>query len=491
MAMIDEGEAAGATLGALLARTVAARPTAVAIVEDGVATDWATFARLAEGLAADLAGRGIGRGGRVALWLPNGLDYLAAIVAVARLGALAVHVNTRSGPAEANDLLHRAQARLLIVHPSLDAKLRALTVTPDVMMADAVAVGEGSCPDQGQPDDDCLIYTTGGTTARPKLVVHCQRSIAAHAARVAQVARFDAPDAVYLAAVPLCGTFGNIGALAALAGGATLVMLPAFDADEASRLIRAHRVTHLLGDDRMVDRLAAAGPYDTVRFCGAAAFGADARPALAHGVAAGLHPRAIYGSSEAQALFALGDPAAGGWGAVTPVDPAARVALVEGELRLAGPSLFDRYLDDDAATDAAWQDGAFRTNDSATLDGQDFVFDGRMGDVLRLGGFLVSPLEIEAFLARQPGVAEAQVVGVEAERGAAAFAFAVPRPGAAIDEPALIARCRAELARYKVPTRVVAIDAFPTSAGPNGPKISRAELRRLAAAMQLERSIVP
>lgn len=467
----------GTTLNALLARTTAARPDSAAVVQDGELTDWATLSSLVEGMAACLAGRGIGRSDRVALRLANSRDYLTAILAIARLGAMAVHVNTRFGPAEIADLVHRTDARLLLT----DGPLRG---APAVDVVEVPLPSGGTCADLSVPEDDCLVYTTGGTTARPKLVVHRQGSIAVHAARVAQVAGFEAADAVYLAAAPLCGTFGNVGAMAALAGGATMVTMRSFDADEAARLIAEHRITHLLGDDRMVDRLAAAGTYSSVRFCGAAAFGADARPALARGVEAGLRPRAIYGSSEVQALFALGDEGGGGWGAVTPVHSSAEVAVVEDELRLAAPSLFDRYLDDPADTEAALRDGLFRTGDRAAVKDGGFVFEGRMGDVLRLGGFLVSPLEIEAFLTRQPGVAEAQVVGVPRERGTAAFAFAIPRPDHDIDEPALIERCRASLARYKVPVRVVAVDAFPVSTGPNGPKISRAELRRLAAEMQ-------
>lgn len=474
------------TLSALFDRIVAARPDAVAVIDGQQSTDWADLSRRVAGLGAQLTQLGVARGGRVALWLPNGRDYLVAILAVARLGALAIHVNTRLGPAEVGDLIVRTCARVLITHPSLRAKRRGVLPRHLHVIGDEEPLRvDGSCPDRATSDTDCLVYTTGGTTARPKLVVHRHHSIAAHALTVAPVAGFDQPDAAYLAAVPLCGTFGNIGAMAALAGGATLVMMPTFDADEAARLIDRHRITHLLGDDRLIDRLAAAGTYESIRFCGAAAFGADARPALARGVASGLKPRAIYGSSEVQALFALGDPAAGGWGAVVPVDPAARVAVIEDELRLAGPSLFDRYLDDDAATGAAREDGLFRTSDRGTVEGDGFVFDGRMGDVLRLGGFLVSPLEIEAFLTRQPGVAEAQVVGVEGAqnggRGTAPFAFVIAHAGAGIDEAALIAACTADLARYKVPVRIVAIEAFPTSTGPNGPKISRADLRRLAA----------
>ena len=477
------------TLNALLARAADARPDAVAVIERDAATSWAALARRVEGLAATLAREDVARGDRVALWLPNGGACLTAILAVARLGAVAVHVNPRFGVAEIGDLLARTGARVVITDAATRATRAALDLDGVRVFGDDAPVRfDGSRADRSAPDDDCLVYTTGGTTARPKLVVHRQRSIAAHALAVACAAGFDAPGAVYLAAVPLCGTFGNVGAMAALAGGATIVMQARFDAAEAARLIREHGVTHLLGDDRFVDALAGQGDLDSIRFCGAAAFGADARPALSHGVAAGLKPRAIYGSSEAQALFAIGDPASGGWGAVTPASPEARVAVAEGELRLAGPSLFDRYLNDPAAGDTAWAGGLFRTSDRATLTDGGFVFEGRMGDVLRLGGFLVAPQELEAFLSRQPGVAAAQVVGVEGDRGAAAFAFVVAHAGERIDEAALIARCRENLARYKVPVRVVAIDAFPTSTGPNGPKISRAELRRLAAARMLERS---
>jgi fatty-acyl-CoA synthase len=169
----------------------------------------------------------------------------------------------------------------------------------------------------------------------------------------------------------------------------------------------------------------------------------------------------------------------------------------DGELLLRGPSLFDRYLGDDAATARAWTtEGWFRSGDLAVVQrgsrgapaspnplppagGEGFGREGfdfltRAGDALRLGGFLVSPEEIEAFLLGQRGVTAAQVVA----RDGRAIAFVIP--GAGFDEAALRAACEHSLARFKVPARFVTLEKFPTTEGPNGRKVQRAALREMA-----------
>ena len=508
------GATAELRLTALLAGNAQSRPDAAAVTDEAGSLTWRGFAQQVEGLSAHLAALGVGRGAKVALWLPNGRHYLVAIFAAARRGAVAVHVNTRFGVAEVGDLLARSGAAVLVTRTGFAPVdfLRLLGDVPGDKLAEIRAVlclgaapatvaglpvqaprFEGTAPDLSRPGDACLTYTTGGTTARPKLVVHTQRSIAQHASAVMARIGTDAPGAALLAAVPFCGTFGNIAAMAAVAGGAHVVTMDVFDPERGDALIRRHGITHLVGDDRMLGRLATvaldgAGPHDRIRFFGVAAFHPDAEESCRRGVAAGFQPRPIYGSSEVQALFAIGQSGAGGWGTVTPVSKEAEFAIDAGpgqdELAIRGPSLFEGYADDPGATAAALSaDGWFRTGDRAERDGDGFVFHGRTGDVLRLGGFLVAPQEIEAFLQRQPGVTGAQVVGVEAARGIAAFAFVIAAPGTTVAEAALLRACRQSLARYKVPVRAVPVAAFPTSTGPNGPKISRAELRRMAVAL--------
>ena len=132
------------------------------------------------------------------------------------------------------------------------------------------------------------------------------------------------------------------------------------------------------------------------------------------------------------------------------------------ELWIDAPSRFIEYLEDPAATERATDaDGMFRTGDLARLAGTGFVYEARIGDAMRLGGFLVSPEEIEAVIQAQPGVAGAQVVA--ASRGGAdpvPVAFVRPAYGVELDEAALRARCLQQLARFKVPERIVVVEGL-------------------------------
>ena len=221
-------------------------------------------------------------GARVALWLPNSADYLAAIFACAWLGALAVHINTRFRTAEVGSLLRRTRAGALVTQwgfapvdfpaffsalPQEDRAALRCVLAPQTSLNSNALSGLPVLPLEGDPADagpdeaiggaPCLTFTTSGTTSGPKLVLHDQQTIAGHAADVARCIAFDADDAALLGAVPY-GTFGNAAAMAAVAGGAHIVCLAQFDGAAAAALIRHHRITHLIGGDDMFGRLAAA-----------------------------------------------------------------------------------------------------------------------------------------------------------------------------------------------------------------------------------------
>ena len=136
----------------------------------------------------------------------------------------------------------------------------------------------------------------------------------------------------------------------------------------------------------------------------------------------------------------------------------------------------------EATARAFTADGFFRTGDLAASVAPGFVYKSRIGDSLRLGGFLVNPEEIEAFLQTLPGVGEAQVVAAEANGERSAVAFIRPAPNAMPDEDAILAACRGSLARYKQPARAIVVEAFPVTDSPNGVKIQRAKLREMATA---------
>jgi fatty-acyl-CoA synthase len=480
--------------------------------------------------AAGLRKAGLGPSDRVALWLPNGIDYLAAIFACARLGALAIHVNTRFRVAEVGNLLRRSRAVALVTQwgfppvdfPAIFASLPAqdcaalrcvlglnlpsgvtqLADLPVLSPLDAAAADAG--PDDAAAEKPCLTFTTSGTTGGPKLVLHDQQTIAGHAVDVARRIGLDAADAVLLGTLPFCGTFGNVAAMAAIAGGAHIVCQAQFDAEAAVRSIHRHRITHVLGGDDMFGRIAAASGgrrFDCVRFSGFAAFHSTTAAAIAAVEALGMRPHGLYGSSEVQALFSVADGTNRLLGGGVPVnhqvqlavrDPTTGNALpagVSGELWIDAPSRFVEYLEDPAATQRAIDpQGMFRTGDLARVVEGGFVYEARMGDAMRLGGFLVSPEEIEAVIQAQPGVAEVQVVAASSAEDADAVpvAFVRPADGADLDAESLRARCLEQLAHSKAPHRVVLVEAFPTVASPNGPKVQRVRLREMAEALLRE-----
>jgi len=128
-------------------------------------------------------------------------------------------------------------------------------------------------------------------------------------------------------------------------------------------------------------------------------------------------------------------------------------------------------------------DGWFRTGDLGRLTERGFVYEARMGDTMRLGGFLVAPEEIEAVIQALPGVAGVQVVAATGRGDPVPVAFVQAAGGIKIDAAAVRAHCLQQLARFKVPERIVLVDAFPVVDSPNGPKVQRVRLREMAEAL--------
>lgn len=212
----------------------------------------------------------------------------------------------------------------------------------------------------------------------------------------------------------------------------------------------------------------------------------------------------LYGSSELQAL-AAGQPTTPARGDVSArllpggalVHPEARVRARDpesgavlppgqsGELEIRSPSLMLGYLDNPEATARAFtDDGYFKTGDLGyALSEQQFVFQARMGDSLRLAGFLVNPAEIEQVVESLPGVRACQVVGATRADKTVPYAFVLLQPGARADAAGWTAACKGVMAGFKVPAGFTALDAFPSIESANSVKIQKHRLREMAEAL--------
>ena len=463
----------------------------------------------------------------IAVWLVNRLEWMALLFAAARLGSVVAAVNTRYRSADVAHVLRISGAKLLI----LEAQFRSIdfpailtgidrAAVPDLQKLAIVGTGDMTAPwpcvrfdafEKGLPrvptqqadvDSPVLLYTTSGTTKEPKLVAHSQATLAGHAASVARALAVSPGQHSLLAMLPFCGTFGMSAVLAFLAGGATIHVLDTFDAAPALRMLTEHGITHAFGSDEMFRRIlaltAALRPLPPAQVCGFAAFEPGWRELAAAAEARGVPLYGLYGSSELQALFSIGRASApfadriecGGW----PMSPQMVVRVrdtqtgelvapgVAGELEVQSPWRFLGYFRNAEATaEAITSDGFFRTGDVGQVRGDgSFIYETRAGDAMRLGGFLVSPGEIEDQLKSCAGVGDAQVVAVEIKGQARCAAFVIPDHGAPPTEAALIAHVRERLAGYKVPARIFFIDQFPVTESANGVKIQRARLRSMA-----------
>ncbi|WP_405463508.1 acyl--CoA ligase [Streptomyces anulatus] len=341
-----------------------------------------------------------------------------------------------------------------------------------------------------RPEDDATILYTSGTTGRPKgaVATHLAQAGAAlnpryHAAASALargVIPGQGPAPVSLMTFPFFHVAAFTGFYGAMAAGGTLVLMHKWDADEALRLIRAHRVTHFAGVPATGLQLLEAAERAGDGLEGLTLFstgGAPAPPALVARLTARygerVEPRNGYGLTETSGgvLAHFGDEyraEPGGAGRPTPVTEV-RVAGPSGEelpdgeageLWLRGQSLFRGYWRDAAATEEAFGDGGwFRTGDLAVRrEGRVSIVD-RIKDVVIRGGENVYCVEVEGVLHDHPDVADAAVLGIpHPVLGEEVAAVVRPRPGAGVTAGALREHVGGKLAAFKVPARVLFTD---------------------------------
>jgi len=519
------------TVTALLDAAAAAAPEMPALIYGRTSLTFAGLAAQARRAAGGLASLGVKPGDRVAFWLPNTLAYVTLYFACARLGAIAVAVNTRYRASEVGDIVGRSGAKILVLWPDfrgIDFPGILADVDPEALrrLETVIVYSESDDPprvsipgartvawdrvarharfdgDHATPEGGCNIFTTSGTTKAPKFVLHSHASIANHAREVATHFGLREPGTVAYLGLPFCGVFGFCQVAAALAAAKPTILTTAFDAEESVRLIAGHNVTYFNGSDDMIDRmLAIAGdrkPFRQVQSVGFGMFNSELADIVERADGAGLTLTGLWGMSELQALVAWRDPGAGaeerakaGGSLVSPTaqvrvrgpDSGELLGVGEaGELEITGPSqMLEYYENPEATAEAVTEDGFIRTGDLGQLEPDGgFEFLSRMGDVLRLGGFLVAPAEIEAEVQSHEMIDSVQVVGAGSVAGNRAVAFVVPAEGHAFDEAAIQAHCAQQLAKFKVPARVIPVDAFPVTESANGIKIQRGKLRMMA-----------
>ena len=457
-----------------------------------------------------LLARGVGKGTRVGLFFPNGVDWIVWWLAASRVGALVVPLSTMYPPAELAKVARLADVEFLVAPtrvlkidvaehferawPDLRERRILLPEAPflrTIVLTELTSVtwatpgpGDGdtdACPpdvlaaaeSQVAPADLAVMIHTSGSTADPKGVLHTHgtvvRQTSAWPAAIAAAAGGAGGSGRILCAMPFFWVGGLLAATGALHGPVTLLVLPRLDAGAALDLVERERATGVVGWPAFTQKLRAHPTF--------ADRDLDSAPMLRDGPL----DIAMTDVPDGYPVHRTMSETAGGFvhTELAIVDAGGRPVPdgTVGELLVRGIGVMSGYHKRER-----WEtfddDGWYHTGDRVYRTPGDprLFYVGRTSDLIKTSGANVSPLEVEAVVTQFPGVAQCVVVGVDdPERGEEVCAVVVAG-SEPLDVEALASRSRDHLSGYKVPTRwfVVTGDDIPTLASG---KLDRTTLR--------------
>ncbi len=441
---------------------------------DEVALEWQgshyTFGEIdarSNRVAHALKAQGLKPGDRVCVYLANRIELIDLFLACVKLGVIFVPINILYRERELSHILSDAEPAKYITEAELPALAEEAARQPSALEGLAM---EGDAP-------AALVYTSG-TTGVSKGAILTHNNFASNAVNLTGCWQITDRDR-FLLALPLfhVHALGN-GLHCWLVAGCRMRLLERFDHRTAVETFLDFQPTLFFGVPTMYVRLLDT-PVETAREIGKRMrlFVSGSAPLPAQILEEfrekfGHTMLERYGMTET--LMNISNPYAGerrpgsvGFplpGISVRIDPATS------EIQLKGPNVFAGYWRREEATREAFVDGQiggwFKTGDIATRsDDGYYTLRGRRSDLIISGGFNIYPREIEEFLAAQPGVAEAAVVGEpDRVRGEIPVAYIVVQQGVPCDMGRLEAACKETLASFKVPKRFEMIDKLPRNA---------------------------
>ena len=473
--------------------------------------------RAANGLAA----RGIAKGDRVALYVPNIPEFVVAYYAILRCGAIVVPINVLYRAEEITYVLQHSEAKAFILFADfapqgIAGAEKAPSVSTVIVLGDVAPKGttswealtDASAPERlpvkVTPGDIATICYTSGTTGRSKGAMLTHRNLVANCEQWQRMERGRAKESdVLLLVLPLFHIYAMNNAMNLyLCAGATIVLVRRFDALYVLEQIQKHRCTMFHGVPPMYItwvNTPTLGDYDlsSMRsaFSGAASLPVQVLDRFQ--TVTGIEIVEGYGLTETSPTThgncagAVSKP-----GTVGPPIPGVEARLVDdedrdvlpgtpGEIICRGENITIGYWRSPTATAEALRNGWFHTGDIATIDEDGYyrIVD-RKKDMINSGGFKVWPREVEEVLFWHPAVREAAVVAMpDAHWGERPIAYVALKEGQTVTQEELMAYCKAHLASYKAPSLIKFRDELPKL--PTGKvlrRVLREEARQLTPA---------
>ena len=476
-----------------------AAPSRPALIQDGKSLTYAELDALMDRIAASLQRDGLRPRDAIAICAGTSIPYAAVFLGGLRAGVAVAPLAPSSSAESLVTMAKDADARLLFLDRTVAEQLAPVraSITAPVIALDGSDAGrafdawlapEGSKPQPVDiaPDWPFNIIYSSGTTGAPKGIVQPHSMRWTHVQR-GRINGYD-DSAVTLISTPLYSNTTLVCFFPTVALGGTVVLMAKFDAGAYLKLAQQYRVTHTMLVPVQYQRIMARedfGQYDLSsfrwKFCTSAPFSAALKADILKRWPGGLVE--YYGMTEGggtcvlaahehpDKLHTVGQPAPGH--DIRLIDDAGKeVGPGElGEVVGHSPAMMAGYHNQPQKTaEAEWYDPSgkrfIRTGDVGRFDADGFLtLMDRKKDMIISGGFNVYPSDLEAVLQQHPDVVEAAVVGVPSTRwGETPIAFAVVRPGAALDDKTLLSWANERLGKTQRLAAVQITDVLPRSA---------------------------
>jgi acyl-coenzyme A synthetase/AMP-(fatty) acid ligase len=472
----------------LMERSPASLLGIVAVDGDANRRDW-YFGELiacSAGLSGAFAARGVRRGDVVMTLVGNRIEWVLALLACWRMGAVALPCSTQLRRQDLELRVTAANPKLCVGEDAL------LTELPDgvpaMTLAEVADVLDEDRPQETpasvepmDPEDPALIVFTSGTTGEPRGVVHAYRYLFGQQAQAEHWFGSRKGELAWCTtATGWSKSARNVFLAPWLTGAAAVIHDGRFDPVERLDFAQALGVNVLCQaptEYRMLAKRTALRPLPALRRMVSAGEPLDPETIAAFREATGLEPADGYGQTETGHVSGnlAGEPVR--QGSMGKPLPGIETRIVEGELQLraaSSPTFFSRYLDGERFEGEWWRTGDLVREDEAGY----LFFEGRDDDIILSAGYRIGPFEVESALQSHPAVAEAAAVAApDPERGSVVRAVVVPREREPSEELAreLQEHCKRATAPYKFPRIVEFVAELPkTSSG----KIKRAQLRQ-------------
>lgn len=478
-------------LAELTTRAAQRVPEKVALVEAGSGSSqtYAELEREVDRVAAGLQAAGLHPGDRVAIAMPNVLNFVHAYLGILRAGGVAVPLNVMLTPIEMGRVLEDSGSRFVVAAPPFSPSVATMAAdggkVERVFTTDAwddLVSEEAPGPVSVGRDDVAVLAYTSGTTGSPRGAILTHGNLLANLDQQMSI-----PDDhvrqedVLLVALPLFHIFAlNVPLGLTLLNAATALLVERFEPLEALRAIGDHKITVIFGAPTMyVAWVETPGvdQYDlsSVRLAisGAAALSEE----VLHEFRSmfGVDIFEGYGMTETAPTLTTNRMAAEPKpGSIGKPLPGVELRLVDeqgndvelgdpGEILVRGPNVFQGYWGRDDDNQAHFRDGWFHTGDVAVRDEEGYLYlVDRKRDLIIVSGFNVFPSEVENALMEDPRIEDAAVVAeAHPYTGETVKAFVIPAEGAVLTEEDVLTNVRDRLARFKCPTKVEVVDELP------------------------------